>query len=147
MIGYFIVLSAVWQNVFYVHRPPFVEEVFGVFDSNGSRKNDTWPDNWHRLIKSTLNHTSVFQINLTNIVNNSTRAVDYKLKLVFHDRSYTTTPWKVLFMDDDVKLADNAVSENNTIPIIFFAIFCVIQTITIVTWYIYCKYYKKGCVR
>lgn len=162
MIIHFIVLSAVWQNVFYIYRSPYMGEVFGVFDGNGTRKNDVWPDNWNRLVKSTLNHTPVFNINLTDIIDESACVVDYKLKIVFHNRTYIDTSWKAMLMDDvsvidtlpkDVTnqknvsvidtLPNDATNQKNVLPIVFLFVFCIITILTIFTWFVYCFLFKK----
>lgn len=150
MCGHLIVLSAFWQNVFYINHPFYVQDVFGVFDITG-QKNDTLPDDWQRLVSSTINNTtSVFKIDLKHLMtsknNNSNLcccdSIHHKLRLFLANRTHIDQPWESI-----------ALINKNTLPVkkyvnyidpIFITLlivqFCVIIECIIYIRFLKCNY-------
>jgi hypothetical protein len=85
----YVILSAILHNVLYIHHPPNVDDVFICFD-NGGVRNESWPDNWTPMSP----HTSFGVPTLTSLVPDS--ANDYKLRMIFHDRSTGDSSWSKL---------------------------------------------------
>lgn len=145
-----ITLSALLQNFFLTNQPHFVKEVFGTFKNNGfGIENETWPDDWYRLEKDTLNDIPVYKISLENVLNNQTIFINYKLRLVLEDRSYMDTPWKVLVPDETEislhKSRQEATHEdlNIRIPLIACTSINIIQIIIIIVCFAYIRLLRE----
>lgn len=80
----FLVLTAITNNIFYVSQPYNAQELYICFN----KTNDTWPSAWLRM-KSVRDPLS-FSITLPE------NATEYKLKIVFINRTYGDSEWKFL---------------------------------------------------
>ena len=91
----FIILCTVLHQTIYFNKPSGVSEAFICIDQDGSG-NDTWPTNWNKLY---LNEAKdLFQFYIPKDVYSNDK-MNYKIRLVFHNRSYGDTPgWRSIIV-------------------------------------------------
>lgn len=113
-----LVLTILVKNSFIVFHNPKVTEAFVCFN----KENDTWPDEWRRLHPMIQDNIPILQT--VNIPQNNCTVFQYKIRLVYANRTFQDTQWKQILKDNLDNVCNltsvNTILENSfaeTIPI------------------------------
>lgn len=113
----FILLVALIQNVFYVSKPNNVVEGFICFQNLSTTTGAcSWPEEWIRLYPTAIRSDSGFNAFRTHYLQNTTADMDYiqyKIKLIFSDRSMgEQDQWQIMLLNSQ-KWLNNSIPEMN----------------------------------
>lgn len=102
----FIILSAIIENMLYIHQPPNAIEVYICFN----KQNDTWPHHWNRMLPHTSFGTSTFATLLPDT------ATEYKLRIIYQKRSVGDSTWQHLKCRNDTEIVTSQPTDKSQPP-------------------------------
>lgn len=82
----FVLLTALINGVFYVHRPKNAKSIFICFN----KMNDSWPENWYQMQMGAIDRGSI-PIFFIKLPKNLTK---YKIRILYINRTHGDTNWK-----------------------------------------------------
>lgn len=126
----YIILCALVNGVFYVYRTPSISNMYICFDEN-TIKNDSWPSEyWKHMTSYVLNRdTDAFGVRVPK------NATQYKLRVMYKDRSFDDTVWKYLNNTPPSSSA-SSVNRQNSVISQFSSVTYQLSTVTFVAGYI-----------
>ena len=99
----YIILVAIVQNIFYVHRSYNVLDASIMLETEGFSSNNTWLKMTYETLHN--KYTPVFS---TRVPVSASKYLHYKIKFLYNDNTFGETEWKTL-------ISKNITQPNNSI--------------------------------
>ncbi len=140
--SYYVLLVALVQNSFYVHRPYNVNKMSIMLDFSAPNNTTSWTEMHYEVIDK--GHLAVFTTRIPS--STSLAYLRYKVRLHFHDETVGDTEWRTLIREPQQQeetynnshktLSDNDIAPKSTLNVVIFIAICCVILLLNLTYHI-----------